>query len=190
MSYCIYCGGAIQRGADVRFCPHCGKPADYPGSGAAKDDLESQLLALLKAGKGLDAVKRHREATKASLRGSMDAVNVLAASNGLPPATGKPGQSVWLIRLLGSAFAGLMIATAGVAVFPDLGIIAKPFLCESLAVVSRQYSYKPGQWGVTRTFYCGREVVTWKVMFFTFLIYTAIFFGVWTLWKFVRRLIS
>jgi hypothetical protein len=87
---------------------------------------------------------------------------------------------------LGSAFAGAMLATAGIAVFPSLGVIARPFLCEGLGVVSRSYSYKPGQWGVTRTFYCGQDVVTWKVMFLAFLSYTAIFFAGWTMLRIVR----
>lgn len=96
----------------------------------------------------------------------------------------------WILRLCGSAFAGLMIGTAGVAVFPRIGTIAKPLLCADLGVLSERYSYKPGQMGVTRTFYCGQDVVTWKVMLFTFLIYTAIFFVGWTVWKWMRGMRS
>lgn len=91
-----------------------------------------------------------------------------------------------MIRLLGSAFAGLMTSTAGVALIPGLGMISKIFVCDGLSVVSQHYSYKPGQSGVTRTFYCGSETVTFKVMFFSFLIYTAIFFVGWTVWKWAR----
>ena len=186
MAYCAYCGGAVQEGEDIRFCPHCGKAV----ASSSPKGLETELVELLKAGKAIEAIKRHRGATGAGLKEAKDAVDALAAKNGLVAIGGSPGKGMWILRLLGSAFAGLMVATAGVAVFPDIGVISKPFLCDGLAVVSQHYSYKPGQSGVTRTFYCGSDVVTWKVMFFTFLIYTAIFFGVWTVLKFVRRLTS
>lgn len=53
------------------------------------------------------------------------------------------------------AFIGLMIATAGGALFPQVLRIAEPFVCDGTAnTESSGYSYKPGQRGVQRNIIC------------------------------------
>lgn len=62
------------------------------------------------------------------------------------------------IYLSVALFIGLMFASAGVAVHPPLGNPAAAILCDGrYEVESRSYSYRPGQSGVSRTFYCERD---------------------------------
>ena len=85
-----------------------------------------------------------------------------------------------------SLFVGLMIATAGVAVHPPIAFIATPLVCSGeVEVESQNYSYRPGQSGVTRTIWClsggqggkpAREDITFKAIGASFLIYSAIAF--------------
>jgi len=61
----------------------------------------------------------------------------------------------WLWFSLAGIWTGFMIATAGIAIAPSLGKIAAPFVCDGgFSIKSTHYSYKPGQSGVTRQFYC------------------------------------
>jgi Short C-terminal domain len=85
-----------------------------------------------------------------------------------------------------SLFVGLMFATAGVAVHPPLAFIATPLVCPGeVEVESRNYSYRPGQSGVTRNLYClsatgggkpAREDITFAAIGASFLVYTLIAF--------------
>ena len=85
-----------------------------------------------------------------------------------------------------SLFVGLMIATAGVAVHPPIAFIATPLVCAGEVEVELQnYSYRPGQSGVTRTIWClsggeggkpAREDITFKAVGASFLIYSGIAF--------------
>ena len=61
-----------------------------------------------------------------------------------------------LLALLPIAgFGGLMVATAGGALHPPLIMAAAPYVCDgTVELQSQNYSYKPGQRGVSRTFYC------------------------------------
>ena len=53
------------------------------------------------------------------------------------------------------AFIGLMIATAGGALFPQIVRVADPFVCDGTASIeSSRYSYKPGQRGVQHIITC------------------------------------
>ncbi len=83
-------------------------------------------------------------------------------------------------RTLGSFFAGLMIASVGVAALPDIGRVAGPVLCwggSQFVTASDVYSYKPGQIGVSRHFGCldpATQTVTdqtLQTIFVSFLIY-------------------
>jgi hypothetical protein len=86
-----------------------------------------------------------------------------------------------------SLFIGLMLATAGVAVYPPMAFVAKPLICSGeLTVESQNYSYRPGQSGVTRTFWCAsgeaggkpvRDEVTFRAVGASFLVYSAISFA-------------
>lgn len=86
--------------------------------------------------------------------------------------------------LIASLFIGLMIATAGGAVYPPLIKVAAPFVCEGEFVVeSRRYSRGPGHTGVQRNFFCvnsqtgARQEVTLYAVFIAFLVYSGIIFG-------------
>ena len=91
---------------------------------------------------------------------------------------------VWLIVLPVSLFIGLMIATAGMAIYPPVTGIATPLLCSGeVAHESQRYSYQPGQQGITRTIYCrtggakeAGEDITMKAVGLSFLLYSAIAF--------------
>ena len=62
---------------------------------------------------------------------------------------------VWMIVLPVSLFIGLMIATAGTAIYPPITGLATPLICSGEVVhQSQRYSYQPGQQGITRTIYC------------------------------------
>ena len=91
---------------------------------------------------------------------------------------------VWLIVLPVSLFIGLMIATAGMAIYPPVTAIATPLICSGeVAYESQRYSYRPGQQGITRTIYCRTggakdegEDITMKAVGVSFLLYSAIAF--------------
>jgi hypothetical protein len=93
---------------------------------------------------------------------------------------------VWLGSILAaSLFAGLMIATAGGAVYTPLYRAAAPFACDGeFTVESRRYSYKPGQSGVSHTIYCkdaatgARTDITFYAIFVAFLVYSGLIFAV------------
>lgn len=98
-------------------------------------------------------------------------------ANAKPYATG-------CIILPASLFIGLMIASAGTAIYPGVTAIAHPLICSGEVVYeSRYYSYRPGQQGVQRFIYCqsggakgSREEITWSAIGVSFLLYSAIFF--------------
>lgn len=83
-----------------------------------------------------------------------------------------------------SLFIGLMIATAGFAVYPPVANIATPLVCDGEAVhESFGASYRPGQYQVSRSILCvtggpkgEREDITMKAMGVAFLLYSAIAF--------------
>lgn len=88
------------------------------------------------------------------------------------------------IVLPAALFIGLMIATAGMAIYPPVTALANPLICSgAVDYVSTFYSYRPGQTGIERTIYCvadgpkgAREDVTLKAIGVSFLIYSAVFF--------------
>lgn len=90
------------------------------------------------------------------------------------------------IALPVSLFTGLMIATAGIALYPPVAFIATPLICSGeVEIVSRGQSYRPGEYIVTRNIYCvsaaaegksAREDITLKAAGAAFLIYSAIAF--------------
>jgi len=91
---------------------------------------------------------------------------------------------LWLIVLPVSLFIGLMISTAGMAIYPPVTAIATPLICSGEVVhQSQRYSYQPGQQGITRTIYCRTggakdqgEDITMKAVGMSFLLYSAIAF--------------
>ena len=100
----------------------------------------------------------------------------------------RPGSlkigSLGCIVLPIALFAGLMISTAGMAVYPPITFVANRAICAgTIDYVSTSYSYQPGQQGVQRTIYCvtggekgAREDVTMKAVGVSFLVYSALFF--------------
>jgi len=101
----------------------------------------------------------------------------LGTADAKPYATG-------CIILPAALFIGLMIASAGTAIYPPVTAIANPLICPGEVVYeSRNYSYRPGQQGVQRFIYCQsggakgrREDITWSAIGTSFLLYSAIFF--------------
>jgi hypothetical protein len=100
-------------------------------------------------------------------------------------------RNQFLSRLLGyqwfripvSLFIGLMIASAGGALYPPLLTVAAPVLCDgNMDITSRGYSYKPGQSGTSHTIRCERqgrvEEITLRAVGVSTLIYGA---GAWVL---------
>ena len=96
-------------------------------------------------------------------------------------------SATWLVVLPASLFLGLMIASAGTALYPPVTRIAAPLVCSggTLHYKSHGASYRPGEYIVTRTIYClsgpagskgGREDVTLKAAGAALLIYSAIAF--------------
>lgn len=91
------------------------------------------------------------------------------------------------VRLGISLFLGTMIGVAGGAVFPALTHIAAPLICSGkLETVSSPYSYKPGQYGVTRELFCigddgSRQPMTARGLFFSSLVYAIALFAIWPL---------
>ncbi|MGO4562685.1 SHOCT domain-containing protein [Rhizobiales bacterium 3FA27D7] len=91
------------------------------------------------------------------------------------------------MRLVISLFMGTMIGVAGGALYPPLTHIAAPIICRGkLETVSSSYSYKPGQFGVTRELFCvgddgSRQPVTARGLFFSSFIYATALFALWPL---------
>lgn len=88
------------------------------------------------------------------------------------------------IVLPAALFVGLMISTAGMAIYPPITFVANPAICAgTIDYVSTSYSYRPGQQGVERAIYCvagsdkgAREDVTLKAIGVSFLVYSALVF--------------
>ena len=97
-------------------------------------------------------------------------------------------SATWLLVLPVSLFVGLMIASAGTALYPPVTRVAAPLVCPggTLDYQSHGTSYRPGEYTVTRTIYCvegaggpkggAREDVTLNAAGMSFLIYSAIAF--------------
>lgn len=91
---------------------------------------------------------------------------------------------IWLSTILGpSLFCGLMIATAGGALYTPLYRVAAPLACDGeFTIESRRYSYKPGQTGVEHKIFCKdnasgtRTEITLYAAFIAFLIYSGLIF--------------
>lgn len=130
----------------------------------------------------------------------------LAPASATAPAAATPKRrSPWrwvgLVPLVGiSLFTGLMITSIGGALHPQLTNIAAPMACSGgqFNIASSQYSYKPGQHGVTHRMTCTdpvtgeRSDVTFRVLGWSTLIFSGIVFvpllilGL-LLMKFLRR---
>lgn len=82
-------------------------------------------------------------------------------------------------------FVGLMVATAGVAVYPRIAHPGAALICSGeIAYESLGASYRPGEYTVTRHIYCqtgsgkgaAQDEITFKAIGLAFLIYSAIAF--------------
>ena len=76
-------------------------------------------------------------------------------------------------------FVGLMIATAGTAVWPPLSRIATPLICAGeIEYEAEHWSYRPGQQGISRSIHCvtgdAREDITLGAIGASFVVYSAI----------------
>lgn len=89
----------------------------------------------------------------------------------------------WFLTLPVSLFTGLMIASAGTAVYPPVTALVTPFVCGgTVDIESHRASYRPGESTVTREIYCvgddgkTREDITLKAVFASFLAWSAVAF--------------
>jgi hypothetical protein len=98
------------------------------------------------------------------------------------------------IILPSALFIALMVATAGVAIWPKLAAPGAAILCGGGEVVYESYgaSYRPGEYTVSREIYCqsgagkaaSRDEITFSAMGISFLIYSA---GIFLLLQFAVR---
>ena len=83
-----------------------------------------------------------------------------------------------------SLFIGLMIATAGTAVWPPLTGLATPLICRGEVVHESEYwSVRPGEQGISRTIYCDAgegapEDITLAAIGVSFLVYSGLAFAI------------
>jgi len=91
--------------------------------------------------------------------------------------------SFWIVAIVlaGSLFIGLMLATAGGAIYPPIVTVIAPVACSgTVEAASHSYSYRPGEQFISREIYCvepggnGRRDITLLSVFYAFLIYSAI----------------
>jgi len=140
----------------------------------------------------IEAIKLVREQTNQGLKECRGVVDTIAMQNSIPlknlDATPK---SRFLIFLILSAFLGLIIASAGIALFPQLGYVAKPFLCDGELIVKGQELHTSrGEAGnitsASQSFHCanGGSDRTIHVFIVSSLVYTAIFMAL----LYMRRL--
>ena len=188
MEFCPKCGFsfpdklAISDKEDLNFCPKCGKKLDgFKAFDGPADDLESQVVKMLRGREFIPAVKHAREETGRGLKESRDYVVQVAKRNNISylstPMTGK-GRFFWYLLVAG--FIGLMICSAGLAIYPKIGLVAKPFLCDGeLSIRSSRLYTPPGRadysFGVGRSFHCADESPrTGSVFLISTVIYTLI----------------
>ncbi|MCE9624566.1 MAG: ribosomal protein L7/L12 [Deltaproteobacteria bacterium] len=184
-THCPSCGKNLPQLSDLKFCPHCGASlaSSPPSQVGGLDRLvaETKILPALQQGNKIGAIKAYRELTQAGLKEAMQQVEAIAAQYHVSPArgsgawksSGKSGCGCGT-RLLFSLFVGFMLATAGLAIFPAIGKVSGPFVCDGGIVVnSNHYNPSPGTSVTTRHFYCPdyREV-TLRVAFVSGLLYS------------------
>lgn len=88
------------------------------------------------------------------------------------------------VALVAALFIGLMIATAGTAIYPPISGVGAALLCGGeVRYESYGASYRPGEYTVTRQIYCqtggakgDSEEITFRAAGLSFLIYAAGFF--------------
>jgi len=91
-----------------------------------------------------------------------------------------------------SLFCGLMVASAGLAIYPPLVKITEPIVGK-IRIESEDYSYKPGQSGTSISFYLvnnkgAEEDRTLYCGFIAFLIYSVIIFILFLAYRFISIL--
>lgn len=108
------------------------------------------------------------------------------------PVAGPFPRLYWLALVLFSLFMGLMIATAGGAIYPPMIKPAAALVCNgTVELLSRAYSYRPGQHGVTRIVSCvaddgSRTVITLATVAAASALYSALVFVLLAFWRLLR----
>jgi hypothetical protein len=116
MTKCWFCNHEVPAGAEK--CDSCGARLDQAASrgGASAglenppapadepdpESLDGRILALVRAGQKIPAIKLHREAMQSGLKEAKDAVEALAARHGVAPS-GSGCAGVVLLALIVSA---------------------------------------------------------------------------------------
>jgi len=93
-----------------------------------------------------------------------------------------------LALILVSLFAGLMVAAAGIAVFPSMARVAEPVLCPGqLEIRSHRYFVPPNTKGIGRNFYCAGTKVDTAVFFLSWLAYSLLSLAVFAVIRGILR---
>jgi len=191
MNFCPNCGFSFnkdmssEKDVNLNFCPSCGHNlTNCCMAPASSQDVEAKTLEFLRQKNYIEAIRFAGRTMGKDLKSAKGFVDEVAQKNGidvsghgaaLNPLSPK-GR--FIAYLVGAAFLALMICSAGIAIVPQLGLVAKPMLCNgNLAIVSGRLYTPPGQAGVTvgvsRSFRCpdGRDQ-TFPVLGISMLIYT------------------
>jgi hypothetical protein len=94
---------------------------------------------------------------------------------------------IWVFII--SAFCGLMVASAGIAIYPPIVKVTEPVVGK-IRIETQDYSYKPGQSGTSISFYVTNrqgieEEKTFYAGFIAFLIYTFIIYLLFISYRFI-----
>jgi len=172
---CGHCHAQLPMIPNLRFCPVCGTSCSNEAL-FKPDKLENEIVAILQSGKTIEAIKRYRKATNFGLKEAKTAVEAIALKRHVvvERSASSSFKWGWIGRLIAALFMGFMMATAGLALFPAVGKMASPFLCEGTIQVESHTYRRPGETTVTRNFFCpdGREV-TFRTAGISCLIYSA-----------------
>ena len=105
MPRCPSCGQ--ESPAASAFCAACGASLKPPGPAELAE--ANRLLDLLRQGQKIEAIKQYRQATGAGLKDSKEAVERLAAENGIEIPT-MSGSGALLVVGLALAVLGAVVA--------------------------------------------------------------------------------
>jgi ribosomal protein L7/L12 len=102
---CLGCGSWLEQG--IPTAERTEEPITEPKAPAPKprDELEEQVLALLRVGRKIEAIKIYRQRTGKGLKVSKDAVEALAAEHGISPV-GAGCATAAVMTVLASAILG------------------------------------------------------------------------------------
>ena len=112
MSKCPICDQSVARSASQ--CPSCGAPVSVPPAGEneyeneKENDLDEQLLSLLKQGRKVEAVRLYRKSMDCNLMTAKEAVEALAAKHGITAQSSGCMSAIVIAVVLAAAGAAVV----------------------------------------------------------------------------------